>query len=54
MLKEFNDIVEKFINYKVNETLIIYNSHLYIYQLKNQLDLLRKKKIKNENIDTLI
>jgi DNA polymerase-3 subunit epsilon len=52
--KEFNEIVDDFINFIDGKRLIIHNAEFDIGHLNNELLLLGKNKIKNEIIDTLI
>ncbi len=52
--KEFNEIVDEFINFIDGKRLIIHNAEFDLGHLNNELLLLGKNNIKNEIIDTLI
>ena len=52
--KKFNEIVEEFLNFIDNKRLIIHNAEFDLSHLNNELDLVGKKNLKNEVIDTLI
>jgi len=52
--KKFSEIVEEFLEFVENKTLIIHNAEFDLSHLNNELALLGKKKINNENVvDTL-
>ena len=52
--KKFSDVVEDFLNFIKNKTLVIHNAEFDLSHLNNELALLGKKKINNENVvDTL-
>ena len=52
--KKFSDIAEEFLNFIENKRLIIHNAEFDLSHLNNELRLLRKNKINNENVvDTL-
>lgn len=52
--KKFKDIVDEFLEFIKDKRLIIHNAQFDLSHLNNELGLLGKKKIKNENvIDTL-
>jgi DNA polymerase-3 subunit epsilon len=52
--KKFSDVVEEFLEFVENKTLIIHNAEFDLSHLNNELALLGKKKINNENVvDTL-
>ena len=51
--KKFNEIVDDFLNFIKGKRLIIHNAEFDISHLNNELDLLGKKKIENEIVDTL-
>ena len=52
--KKFFDIVEEFLSFIENKTLIIHNAEFDLSHLNNELALLGKKKINNEHVvDTL-
>ena len=52
--KKFKDIGEQFLEFIKNKRLIIHNADFDLGHLNNELDILGKKEIKNEVIDTLI
>ena len=52
--KKFEEIVEEFLNFIKGKKLVIHNAEFDIAHLNNELSILRKKKIENEIIDTLI
>ena len=52
--KKFNEIKEEFLNFIKNKRLIIHNAEFDIAHLNNELDLIGKKKLENEIIDTLV
>ena len=52
--KKFNEIKEEFLNFIENKRLIIHNAEFDIAHLNNELDLIGKKKLENEIIDTLV
>jgi len=52
--KKFSDVVDDFLNFIKNKTLVIHNAEFDLSHLNNELALLGKKKINNENVvDTL-
>ena len=51
--KKFKDIVDEFLNFIEGKRLIIHNAEFDLAHLNHELDLLKKKKINNEIIDTL-
>tara|TARA_B100000768_G_scaffold149359_1_gene143684 strand:- start:53 stop:724 length:672 start_codon:yes stop_codon:yes gene_type:complete len=52
--KKFSEVVEEFLSFIENKTLIIHNAEFDLSHLNNELALLGKKKIKNEHVvDTL-
>ena len=52
--KKFSDVVEDFLNFIENKKLVIHNAEFDLSHLNNELALLGKKKINNENVvDTL-
>ena len=52
--KKFTDVVDEFLNFIDNKRLVIHNAEFDLSHLNNELKLLGKKKINNENIvDTL-
>ena len=51
--KKFNEIVDDFLNFIENKTLIIHNAEFDLSHLNNELKLLGKNSIKNVVIDTL-
>jgi len=53
--KKFKDIVDEFLNFIENKRLIIHNAEFDISHLNNELALIGRNKINNENIlDTLV
>ena len=52
--KKFSEIVEEFLNFIDNKRLIIHNAEFDLSHLNNELDLVGKKNLKNEVIDTLV
>tara|TARA_B100001027_G_scaffold215836_1_gene190657 strand:+ start:918 stop:1580 length:663 start_codon:yes stop_codon:yes gene_type:complete len=52
--KKFIEVVEDFLNFIKGKKLIIHNAEFDIAHLNNELNLLGKKKIENEIVDTLI
>jgi len=52
--KKFKDVVDDFLNFIKNKKLVIHNAEFDINHLNNELNLLGKKKISNEIVDTLI
>ena len=53
--KKFLDVVDDFLNFIKNKTLVIHNAEFDLSHLNNELALSGKKKINNENVvDTLI
>jgi DNA polymerase III subunit epsilon len=52
--KKFKEVVEEFLNFIEGKRLIIHNAEFDISHLNHELDLLGKKKISNEIIDTLV
>jgi len=52
--KKFSEVVDEFLNFIENKRLVIHNAQFDLSHLNNELALLGKKKINNENvIDTL-
>ena len=51
--KKFKEIVDEFLNFIENKRLIIQNAEFDLSHLNNELNLLKKKKINNDVIDTL-
>jgi len=52
--KKFAEIVDQFLNFIENKTLVIHNAEFDLSHLNNELALLGKKKLNNENVvDTL-
>ena len=52
--KKFSDVADEFLNFIENKRLVIHNAEFDLSHLNNELALLGKKKINNENvIDTL-
>ena len=52
--KKFSEIVDEFLNFIENKRLVIHNAEFDLSHLNNELELLGKKKLNNENvIDTL-
>ena len=51
--KKFKEVVEDFLNFIEGKRLIIHNAEFDLSHLNHELDLLGKKKISNEVIDTL-
>ena len=52
--KKFNEIGEEFLQFIKDKKLIIHNAEFDLSHLNNELNLLGKKKINNEIVDTLI
>jgi DNA polymerase-3 subunit epsilon len=53
--KKFTEIVDEFLDFIENKRLVIHNAEFDLSHLNNELALLGKKKLKNENvIDTLV
>ncbi len=52
--KKFKDIIEKFLEFIKDKRLIIHNADFDLGHLNNELNILGKKKINNEIIDTLV
>ena len=52
--KKFNEVGEEFLKFIKDKKLIIHNAEFDLAHLNNELNLLGKKKINNEIIDTLI
>ncbi len=52
--KKFKEIVDDFLSFIENKRLIIHNAEFDLSHLNNELNLLGKKKIDNEIVDTLI
>ena len=52
--KKFSDIVNEFLEFIKNKTLIIHNAEFDLSHLNNELNLIGEKKVENEIIDTLI
>ena len=52
--KKFSEVVDEFLNFVENKRLVIHNAEFDLSHLNNELALLGKKKLKNENtVDTL-
>ena len=52
--KKFSDVVDEFLNFIENKRLVIHNAEFDLSHLNNELAMLGKKKLNNENvIDTL-
>ena len=52
--KKFSEVVNEFLNFIENKRLVIHNAEFDLSHLNNELALLGKKKLKNENtVDTL-
>ena len=52
--KKFSDVVDEFLNFIKNKRLVIHNAEFDLSHLNNELALMGKKKLNNENvIDTL-
>ena len=52
--KKFSEIVQEFLNFISNKKLIIHNAEFDLSHLNNELAILKKDKIDNEIIDTLV
>ena len=52
--KKFSEIAQEFLNFISNKKLIIHNAEFDLSHLNNELAILKKDKINNEIIDTLI
>ena len=52
--KKFNEIAQEFLNFISNKKLIIHNAEFDLSHLNNELAILKKDKIDNEIIDTLV
>ena len=52
--KKFSEIVHEFLNFISNKKIIIHNAEFDLSHLNNELALLKKDKINNEVIDTLV
>ena len=52
--KKFKEIVQEFLNFISNKKLIIHNAEFDLSHLNNELSILKKDKIDNEIIDTLV
>ena len=52
--KKFKEIVDEFLNFINGKRLIIHNAEFDLSHLNNELQIIGKKKIDNEIIDTLI
>jgi len=52
--KKFREIVDEFLSFIEGKKLIIHNAEFDLAHLNHELELLGKKKIKNEIVDTLI
>ena len=52
--KKFKEIVDEFLNFINDKRLIIHNAEFDLSHLNNELRLIKKNKIENEIIDTLI
>jgi len=51
--RKFKDVVDEFLNFIEGKRLIIHNAEFDLAHLNHELELLKKKKINNEIIDTL-
>jgi DNA polymerase-3 subunit epsilon len=51
---KFSDVVEKFLEFIKNKSLIIHNADFDLSHLNNELAILGKKKLENKIVDTLI
>ena len=52
--KKFREIVDEFLNYIEGKRLIIHNAEFDLAHLNNELNLIKKDKLNNEIIDTLV
>ena len=53
--KKFSDVVDDFLKFIENKNLVIHNAEFDLAHLNNELAILGKKKLKNENVvDTLV
>ena len=52
--KKFFEIVDEFLNFVVGKKMIIHNAQFDLSHLNNELEIIGKKKIENEIMDTLI
>ena len=52
--KKFNEIAEDFLDFIKDKQLIIHNAEFDLQHLNNELNLIKKKKLDNQIIDTLI
>jgi len=52
--KKFNEVAEEFLKFIQDKKLIIHNAEFDLNHLNNELNLLGKKKIENDTVDTLI
>ena len=51
---KFKDIVDEFLNFIKDKKLIIHNAEFDLSHINNELQLVRKSKLKNDVVDTLI
>ena len=51
--KKFKEVVEEFLTFVKDKTLVIHNAEFDLSHLNNELEILGKKKLNNEFIDTL-
>ena len=52
--KKFKEVVEEFLNFIDDKRLVIHNAEFDLSHLNNELEIIGKKKINNEIVDTLI
>ena len=52
--KKFKEIADDFLNFIDGKRLIIHNAEFDLYNINNELEIIGKKKLKNEIIDTLV
>ena len=52
--KKFSEIMQEFLNFIDNKRLIIHNAEFDLSHINNELEIIGKKKLENEIIDTLI
>ena len=52
--KKFKEIADEFLNFIKNKKLIIHNAEFDLSHLNNELEIIGKKPIKNEVVDTLV
>ena len=52
--KKFSEIGEEFLNFISNKKLIIHNAEFDLSHINNELELIGKKKLENQVVDTLI